>query len=163
MDWGSNIFRSFDFGKRTRTFKLNSFVGLYLTNTLADSHENLSNLHPFLIRSSRGNSRRNKPRISGFLRNSQFSHLICARVYAVMPPTYETQLRTPWQITWQRTPLKFAGKVILRNWEHKVKRNSKFIKRSRRKSAKSKLGKKKKRNLDLFGSGSLATFLFLAI
>ena len=68
MDCGSNIFRSFDFGKRARTFKLNSFVGLYLTNTLAASHENLSNLHPFLIRSS--NLRKNKPRIFGLLRNS---------------------------------------------------------------------------------------------
>ena len=47
MDCGSNIFRSFDFGKRARTFKLNSFVGLYLTNTPADSHDNLSNLHSF--------------------------------------------------------------------------------------------------------------------
>ena len=47
MDCGRNIFRSFDFGKRARTFKLNSFVGLYLTNTPADSHDNLSNLHSF--------------------------------------------------------------------------------------------------------------------
>ena len=70
MDCGSNIFQSFDFGKRARTFNLNSFVGLHLTNTLAASHENLSNLHPFLIRSSRGNSRKNKPRIFGLLRNS---------------------------------------------------------------------------------------------
>ena len=100
MDCGSNtIFQSFDFGKRARTSKLNSFVGLYLTNTLADSHENLSNLHPFLIRSSRGNWRKKKPRIVGFLKNSQFSHLIYARVHAVMPPTNETQHRTPWKIT----------------------------------------------------------------
>ena len=68
MDCGSNIFQSFDFGKRARTLNLNSFVGLHLTNTLAASHENLSNLHPFLIRSS--NLRKNKPRIFGLLRNS---------------------------------------------------------------------------------------------
>ena len=57
-----------------------------------------------------------------------------------MPPTNETQHRTPWQIAWQRTPLKFARKVISRNWEHELKRNPKFI---RGKSAQSKLGKKK--------------------
>ena len=39
--------------------------------------------------------------------------------------------------------LKFAGKVILRNWKHELKRNPKFIEKSRRKSAQSKLGKKK--------------------
>ena len=39
MDCGSNIFQSFDFGKRARTFNLNSFVGLHLTNTLAASHK----------------------------------------------------------------------------------------------------------------------------
>ena len=64
---------------------------------------------PFLVRSSRGSSRKNKSRIFGLLRNSQFSHLIYARVHAVMPPTNETQHRTPWQISWQGT-LEIRGK-----------------------------------------------------
>ena len=107
MDCGSNIFRSFDFGKRARTFKLNSFVGLYLTNTPADLIYQIYT--PFLVRSSRGSSRKNKSRIFGLLRNSQFSHLIYARVHAVMPPTNETLHRTPWQISWQGT-LEIRGK-----------------------------------------------------
>ena len=124
---------------KARAFKLNSFERLYLTNTLANFHENPSNLHPLLIRVSRGNSRKKKPNFWA----AKIFTVLAPHLSAVMPPTNETQHRTPWQVSWKRTPLKFAGKVIFRNWEHELKWNPKFIKKSRRKSAQSKLGKKK--------------------
>ena len=58
---------------------------------------------------------------------------------------------------------KLAGKVIFRNWEHELKWNPKFIKKKQKEKCAKQARKKENRNLDLFGQGSLATFLILAV
>ena len=65
-------------------------------------------------------------------------------VNAVMPLTNKTQHGTSWQASWQRTILKFVGKVIL--WLTQVKCNPKVIKQA---------GENEQLNFNFFGSCSL--------
>ena len=53
---------------------------------------------------------------------------------AVMPATNETQYRTPWRVSCQRTPLELA--VISLNGEFAFWRNPRFIGKSRKKVGK---------------------------
>ena len=65
-------------------------------------------------------------------------------VNAVMPLTNKTQHGTSWQASWQRTILKFVGKVIL--WLTQVKCNPKVIKQA---------GENEQLNFNFFGPCSL--------
>ena len=68
-----------------------------------------------LIHLNEGNTRKNKPRVFGLQRFSQFSRIIEVAVNVVIPPTNREQPENPLKRKRDKQPHSFAGKLIPRS------------------------------------------------